>query len=188
MSDFKTYLQREPNLKLAKTLKNVTWILVAVVFILVGLMRRPDLKIPLPDGVSMEFLPPIHALLNSIVALSLILAVWMIKKKNVKAHKMWISTAMLCSVLFLLCYVAYHFTTLETVYPKGEPMRGTYLFILITHIILAGISLPFILFTWLYGFTNQFSKHKKLARWVFPVWLYVAVTGPICYFMLKPYY
>jgi len=188
MSDFQTYLQRKPNLKLGKTLKIVTWILTAAVLILVGLMRRPNLKIPLPDGVSMAFLPPVHAALNTIVALSLIIAVWMIKKKNVNAHKLWIGIAMLCSVLFLLCYVAYHFTTTETLYAGQGTMRTVYFFFLITHIILAGISLPFILITWLYGFTNQFTKHKKMAKWVFPVWLYVAITGPICYFMLKPYY
>ncbi len=188
MSDFQTYLQRKPNLKLGKILKIVTWILTAAVLILVGLMRQPNLTIPLPEGVSMAFLPPVHALLNTIVAISLIMAVWMIKKKNVHAHKLWVSIAMLSSVLFLLCYVAYHFTTEETKFPVGEPLRGLYFLILITHIILAGISLPFILLTWLNGFTNQFEKHKKLAKWVFPVWLYVAITGPICYFMLKPYY
>lgn len=188
MSDYQTYLQRKPNLVLGKKLKVVTWVLTAAVLILVGLMRAPGLKIPLPEGVSMGFLPPVHAALNSIVAISLIMAVWMIKKKNINAHKLWIGIAMLSSVLFLLCYVAYHFTTEETVFPVGEPMRGAYLFILITHIVLAGVSLPFILLTWLYGFTNQFGKHKKMAKWVFPVWLYVAITGPICYFMLKPYY
>ncbi|MFT5905993.1 MAG: putative membrane protein [Cryomorphaceae bacterium] len=188
MSDIQTYLQRKPNLKLGKTLKVVTWILTAAVLILVGLMRWPNLTIPLPEGVSMTFLPPVHALLNSIVAISLIMAVWMIKKRNVNAHKLWIGIAMLSSVLFLLCYVAYHFTTEETVFPVGEPLRAVYLFILITHIILAGVSLPFILLTWSYGFTNQFTKHKKMATWLFPVWLYVAITGPICYFMLKPYY
>ena len=135
MSDFQTYLQRKPDLKLGKKLKTVTWILTAAILILVGLMRRPELMIPLPEGVSMSFLPPIHALLNSIVALSLLIAVWMIKKKNVKAHKLWIGIAMFTSVLFLLCYVAYHFTTEETRFPVGEPMRGLYLFILITHII-----------------------------------------------------
>jgi putative membrane protein len=188
MSDLKTYLQREPNLKLGKKLKILTWILTAAVLILVGLMRTPGLAIPLPEGVSMAFLPPIHALLNSIVAISLIMAVWMIKRENICAHKAWIGLAMACSVLFLLCYVAYHFTTEETKFPVGEPLRGLYLFILITHIVLAGVSLPFILMTWLYGFTNQFTKHKKMAKWVFPVWFYVAATGPICYFMLKPYY
>jgi len=188
MSEFKTYLQRQPNIALGKKLKVATWILTTAVLILVGLMRQPNLKIPLPDGVSMAFLPPVHAVLNSIVAISLIIAVWMITKQKVTAHKRWIGVAMFTSVLFLLCYVAYHFTTAETKFPEGEPYRGLYFFFLITHIILAGVSLPFILMTWLYGFTNQFKKHKKMAKWVFPVWLYVAITGPICYFMLKPYY
>ena len=188
MSDFQTYLERTPNLVLGKKLKILTWVLTTVVLILVGLMRRPNFKIPLPEGVSMGFLPPVHAALNSIVAISLILAVLMIKKQNIKAHKLWISVAMTCSVLFLLCYVAYHFTTMETLYAGEGAIRAVYFFFLITHIVLAGISLPFILLTWLYGFTNQFKKHKKMARWLFPVWLYVAITGPICYFMLKPYY
>ncbi len=188
MSDFNNYLQRQPNLKLGKKLKIVTWVLTAAVLILVGLMRRPNLKIPLPEGMSMSFLPPVHAALNSIVAFSLIMAVWMVKKQNVKAHKLWIGVAMLSSVLFLFCYVAYHFTTMETLYGGEGVMRTVYFLFLISHIILAGVSLPFILLTWLYGFTNQFAKHKKMAKWVFPVWLYVAITGPICYFMLKPYY
>ena len=188
MSSFQEYLQREPNIERGKKLKALTWVLTAAVLILVGLMRRPNLKIPLPDGVSMGFLPPVHAALNTVVALSLILAVWMIKKQNIKAHKFWISVAMLSSVLFLLCYVAYHFTTVETRFGGEGAIRITYFFFLITHIVLAGISLPFILLTWLYGFTNQFKKHKKMAKWVFPVWLYVAITGPICYFMLQPYY
>ena len=67
-------------------------------------------------------------------------------------------------------------------------MRGVYFFLLITHISLAGISLPFILFTFIAGWTNRFAAHRRLAKWVFPLWLYVAVTGPICYLMLKPYY
>ncbi len=188
MANFQTYLQSKANLALGKKLKVLTWILTAVVLILAGLMHRPNLKIPLPDGVSMGFLPPVHAALNTIVALSLILAVWMIKKQNVKAHKFWISVAMTSSVLFLLCYVAYHFTEPNTLYAGEGVMRTVYFFLLITHIVLAGISLPFILLTWTYGFTSQFNKHKKMAKWVFPVWLYVAVTGPICYFMLKPYY
>ncbi len=184
MSEFNEYLKRPVNAKLAGSLKKVIWILTAVVLITVGLMRRVKFDI----GVDMTFLPPIHALLNTLVAVSLIMAVWMIKKKNVTAHKRWISFAMLCSVLFLLGYVSYHFTTPETTYPKGEPLRGLYFFVLITHIVLAGISLPFILYTWMFGATNQFQKHRKLARWVFPIWLYVAITGPVCYFMLEPYY
>lgn len=184
MSEFQEYIKQPANKELAVTLKKVIWVLTTVVLITVGLMRRVKFDI----GVELDFLPAVHALLNSLVAISLVMAVWMIKKKNVIAHKRWINFAMICSVLFLLGYVAYHFTTEETKYAGQGTMRYVYFFVLITHIVLAGVSLPFILFTWMFGVTNQFKKHRRLARYVFPIWLYVAITGPICYFMLKPYY
>ena len=189
MASYKEYLKREPKLALSKTLKITAWVLTAVVLGLVGLMQNPrGPKIPLPEGFSFSFLPPVHAALNSIVAIALVVAVMAINNKNVKLHTRSISVAMISSVLFLLCYVAYHFTTDAVRYGGEGVMRGVYFFFLISHIVLAAVSLPFILFTWINGFTNQFAKHKKLARWVFPMWLYVAVTGPICYFLLKPYY
>lgn len=202
MGDYKTYLQQEPNVALGKKLKTTAWVLTGAILVLVGLMRRPELKIPLPEGCSFAFLPPVHAGLNTIVALALIMALWAIKQKNISLHKGAINLAMLTSVGFLLCYVAYHFTTNEIIFGDADKdgvlseaekaavglERVRYLLILISHILLAGVSLPFILFTWINGATKQFAKHKKLARWVFPVWLYVAITGPICYFLLKPYY
>lgn len=202
MSEYKEYLQREPNLALGKKLKVTAWGLTAAVLVLVGLMRRPELKIPLPEGFTFSFLPPVHAVLNSIVSIALVVAVVAIKNKNIQAHKRAISVAMVSSVMFLLCYVAYHFTTAETLFGdingdgvvdaqekmEAGSARTVYFLFLISHIVLAAVSLPFILFTWINGLTNQFAKHKKLARWVFPMWLYVAVTGPICYFLLKPYY
>ncbi|MFC5051311.1 DUF420 domain-containing protein [Rubritalea spongiae] len=188
MEDYKSYLQRTPNEALGKKLKITAWILTTVVLVLVGLMRRPELRIELPEGFSFSFLPPVHAILNTIVSISLVVALLGIKKKNIQLHVRAISVAMLMSVLFLLCYVCYHFTTEEVRYGGEGMMRAVYFFLLITHIVLAGVSLPFILFTWINGFTNQFAKHRKLARWVFPMWLYVAVTGPICYLLLKPYY
>ena len=92
------------------------------------------------------------------------------------------------SVAFLLCYVVYHFTTPATLYGGEGAIRTVYFFLLITHVVLAAGSFPFILFTFIRAYTNQIDQHKKMARWVFPIWLYVAVTGPICYFMLLPYY
>jgi putative membrane protein len=96
--------------------------------------------------------------------------------------------AMFLSVLFLLSYVAYHMTNDPTRYGGTGAMRTVYFLLLITHIVSAAVSLPFILFTFIAGWTNRFAAHRKLARWVFPLWLYVAVTGPVCYWMLKPYY
>jgi putative membrane protein len=121
---------------------------------------------------------------------------------RIALHRKFILAAMGLSVLFLLSYVAYHFTSSEVKYGDADldgilsateraavaASRPTYLILLISHIVLAGISLPFILFTFIAGWTNRFAAHRKLARWVFPMWLYVAVTGPVCYWMLKPYY
>lgn len=177
----------KPNLALAGKLRIVVWVLTIAVWGLVGLMRRPE-KIPLPEGVDLSFLPAVHAVLNTLVAIFLVLALVMIKRKNVVAHRRFISAAMTASAIFLLGYVAYHFTTGETKFGGQGAWRVTYFALLISHIVLAAVSLPFILQTWVFAFTNQFDKHRKLARWVFPMWLYVAVTGPICYLMLRPYY
>jgi putative membrane protein len=180
------WLSRPPREDLSRKLGIVAWVLTAVVLGLVGLMRT--VRIPLSEGMSFAFLPPVHAVLNSLVAIALLVAIVAIKQGKVRLHRNAIFTAMGLSIGFLLCYVAYHFTTEETRYGGTGAMRGVYFFLLITHIVLAGISLPFILFTFISGWTNRFTAHRRLARWVFPMWLYVAVTGPICYLMLKPYY
>jgi putative membrane protein len=179
-------LQQPPNLKLAKTLKIANWLITAAVLILVVLMRQ--VKIPLPEGFSFAFLPPIYSTVNALAAVLLVVALVMIKRGIVSAHKLAINGAMICSLLFLLCYVLYHFTNEETRFGGEGLSKIIYLLLLISHIVLAAASLPFILLTWSYGVTNQFDKHRRLAKWVFPVWLYVAVTGPVCYLMLRPYY
>ena len=177
----------EPNVALGNKLRIVVWVLTIAVWLLVGAMRRPE-KIPLPEGVSLSFLPMVHAILNTCVAVFLVAALVMIKRKNVVAHRRFIAAAMITSATFLLCYVAYHFTTEETKFGGEGAIWYAYISLLISHIILAAVSLPFILQTWVYAYTNQIAKHRKLAKRVFPVWLYVAVTGPICYLMLRPYY
>lgn len=202
MNEKAEWLKREPREALANKLKLTAWILTAAVLVLVGLMRNPAMHITLPDGWSFKFLPPVHAFLNGSVAVCLVAALACVKQGKIAAHKRWISAAMVLSVLFLLCYVAYHFTSVETKFGDANAdglvsaeeaaavgsMRYVYLLLLLTHIVLAGVSLPFILLTWISGITNRFHAHRRMAKWVFPLWLYVAVTGPICYFMLKPYY
>lgn len=184
MSDYQNYLQRQPDANKLKTLKRASWIVSILIFSLVVLMGRYKLDI----GVELSFLPPVHAVLNSLVTVFLIIAVLAVKNKNIALHKQMIGGAVVCSVLFLLCYVAYHGTQ-EEVRHGGEGMlRTVYLIILFSHIICAAVSLPFILITLSLGYTNHFAEHRKMARWVFPLWLYVAATGPVCYLMLKPYY
>lgn len=171
----------------AKVLRKVVWVLTVVVLVLVALMRSPY-KIPLPDGVSTAGLPAVSAFLNTLVAASLLSAVWAIIRGNARVHQRFMTVALILSSMFLLVYVSYHFTTVETRYGGEGWQRGVYFFILITHIIAAAVSFPMILMTFVHAWTRDFVKHKKLARVVFPLWLYVAVTGPVCYFMLKPYY
>ena len=200
MSQLEAYRNREANMALAGKLKIAVWVVTALVLFLVGLMRQ--VKIGLPEGVSLHFLPPLHAMLYSGAAAALILALLHIRRGRVIQHQRMIYVAMGCSLLFLLSYVTYHFTTPETIYGdldgNGElseaerteagPMRMGYLVVLLSHIALAALSLPFILLTFVYGYTNQFARHRALAVRVFPVWLYVAVTGPVVYLMLRPYY
>ncbi len=176
----------EKNIQLAKRLNRLAWLITVVVLVLVGLMRR--VKIPLPQGWDFSFLPPFHATLNALTAVVLLAAFYFIKQKNVTMHRRMIYVAMTLSVLFLLSYVMYHFTTEETSFGGTGTIRYVYYFILITHISLAGLILPFILFTFIKAYTNQIEQHRKMARWVFPLWLYVAITGPICYLLLMPYY
>ncbi len=173
-----------PNLSLANKLNRISVVLTIVVLLTVGLMRRYKFNVDVDFG----FLPAISAILNSFVALFLVLALYYIRKKDVINHKKCILSALTLSALFLVCYVVYHFTTVETKYCGDGLIKYVYYLLLITHIILAGISLPFILITFTRGYTFQVEKHRRMARWVYPVWLYVAVTGPICYLMLKPCY
>ena len=177
----------QPNLALAAKLKVAVLVLTIAVWGLVGLMRRPE-KFALPEGVTLDFLPAVHATLNSIVAVCLVAALVMIKRGQVTMHRNLIHLALACSAVFLLCYVVYHFTHVETRYGGTGTWRVVYLVLLISHITLAALSFPLILQTWVYAWTNQFQKHRWMARITYPMWLYVAVTGPICYLMLRPYY
>ena len=190
----------EPKLKLAKRLNFWAWIISAIVLALVGAMRR--IKLDLPEGVDLSVLPSINAVLNSLTALVLIYAFVQIKKKNIDLHRKAIFLALGLSTVFLICYVVYHITSGEVIFGdlnhdgslddqemgKIAGLRPFYLVLLFSHIILAGLIFPFILFTFIRGFTFQVERHKKMARWVFPLWLYVAISGPIVYLMLRPYY
>ncbi len=176
----------QENLPLAKKLNIVAIIISIAVIGLAGAMRIPTLKIP--TDIDFSFLPPIHAALNTLAAICLFMAFYFIKNKNIAAHQKAIYAALLFSALFLLSYVTYHFTTHETLFCKQGMIRKVYFTILITHIASAAMIFPFILFTFIRAYTGQVEKHRKMAKWVFPIWLYVVVTGPIVYFMLKPCY
>jgi putative membrane protein len=187
-----------PNPALEKKMNRAAYVVSGAVLLLVGLMRR--VKIDL--GVDFGFLPPLHASLNALTAVILLFALFYIKQGRVAAHRNSIYLALMSSALFLISYVLYHFTTPEVKYGDADhdgllnaaemaavaDSRGIYLVILLSHIVLAAVVLPFILFTFNRAYTAQYARHKKMARWVYPLWLYVAVTGPVCYWMLRPFY
>ena len=180
------WLTRTPDEALSRKLGITAWIFSAAVLLLVVFMQK--IRLPLPDGWTTSFLPPLHAGINAAAAVVLVVSVVAIKLGKIRLHRATMVGAMGLSVLFLISYVAYHITNDPTRYGGTGPMRTVYFILLASHIILAAVSLPFILFTFIAGWTNRFTAHRRLARWVFPLWLYVALTGPVCYLMLRPYY
>lgn len=140
------------------------------------------------DVEPLSFLPPIYASINGLTALLLVGALLAIKSKNIKLHKTLMTTAIGCSVAFLVMYVAYHMTSDSTPYGGEGAIRTVYFFILISHILLSIVIIPFVLITYVRAITNNFERHKKIARIAFPIWLYVAISGVIIYIMISPYY
>lgn len=169
--------KKEPYKKLIIVLSVVIPVAVAV------LLSTP--KIP---GYDLSFLPPVYAALNGLTAVLLVTAVFAIKNGNRSLHERLIKICMLCSATFLLLYIAYHITSEETRFGGVGPIRYVYFFILITHILLSVVVIPFVLFTYVRALSGNFERHRALAKFTFPLWLYVAVTGVIVYLMISPYY
>lgn len=163
-----------------KRLDIIGWIITVVVWLLVGAMRQYKLNV----GVDLSFLAGLNALFNTGVTIALIAALYFIKNNQVEQHRKSIYVALFLSAGFLISYVGYHFTSPEIRFCKEGPIKSIYYFILFSHIFLAGTSLPFILMTFIRGYIGDFVKHVKLSRWVYWVWLYVAITGPLVYLFL----
>ena len=159
------------------------WIIVLsiVIPLVVAALFRVKLDIELPI-----FLPPVYATINAITALILIMAFWAIKNKKIKLHEKLMKGAIVLSVLFLVMYVLYHMTSDSTSYEGSY--RTVYLIILISHIVLSVAVIPFVLITYVRAITNNIEKHKKIARYTFPLWLYVAISGVVVYIMISPFY
>ena len=142
-------------------------------------------KIAAPEWVG--YLPSANAAFNSLSALCLILGYINIRRRNRVVHMRFMLSATVFSALFLLSYITYHYFHGDTKFPGQGWIRPVYFFILITHISLSVIALPLILATLWYSLRNHFRFHRKVARWTFPIWLYVSVTGVVVYFVLKSY-
>ena len=171
-----------------------------VVFGAVVFLSKYKLKVDL--GFDVHAFAKINAVINSLVAVLLLAGLFTVKQKKYELHKKIMLSAILLSVLFLLSYIAHHLLAGDTKYGDlnhdgilsidekmlAGNLRMIYYFILITHIPLAAIILPFILFTAYRALTGEYDKHKKLVRITWPVWFYVAVSGVIVYLMINPYY
>ena len=142
----------------------------------------------IPDVAPLTFLPPIYAAINGITAIILMIAYWAIKQKNISLHEQLMKTSIGLSLIFLVMYVAYHMTSDPTPYGGEGVIRYVYYFILISHIFLSIGIIPMVLITYVRAISNLFFGHKKIARYTFPIWMYIAVTGVIVYLMISPYY
>ena len=166
--------------------KYTLWIWILSIAIPVAVAALFSIRIP---GVErLGFLPPIYATINGITAVLLVAAIIQIKRGNRKTHEQLIKTCIVLSVLFLGMYVTYHMTSDSTPYGGEGILRYFYYVILISHIILSIIVIPFVLITYVRAISGDFNKHKKIARYTFPLGLYVAVTGVVVYLMISPYY
>lgn len=166
------------------------WIIVLSVAIplVVALLFGVNLRKLGYDVKPLSFLPPIYATINGITVVVLVVSVQAIKNGKQKLHENLNKFAIFLSVCFLAMYVAYHMTADSTKFGGEGFIRYIYYFILITHIVLSVIIIPFVLVTYVRAISGSFARHRKLARITYPMWLYVAVTGVIVYLMISPYY
>ena len=174
-------MEQPLNSKSIKGLIAVTSVAIPVVVAILFMVR-------IPNVAPLSFLPPIYAGINAITALVLVVAVWAIKHGKRVLHERLMTTAIVLSLLFLVMYIAYHMTSDPTPFGGIGWVKATYYFILISHILLSIAVIPLVLVTYSKTYLRDFEAHKKWARYTFPVWLYVAVTGVVVYLMIAPYY
>ena len=188
---------------ISKNDKKASWLIgifSVVVFTAVVLLGRVKLELNL--GFDVHIFATINAFINSAIAVLLVAALVAVKNKNYQLHKKLMMLALILSILFLVSYIAHHLLAGEARFGDSNhdgilsedeklqvgTIRVVYYLILGTHIVLAALILPLILFTAYGALTAEFPAHKKLAKITWPLWFYVAVTGPIVYWMISPYY
>ncbi len=176
------------------------WTFSVIVFALISFLEKVELDVNL--GFDPHIFAGLSALVNSFVAIFLVVALVLVKQKKFELHKKVMLAAMGISVLFLVFYILHHLFAGPTLYGDVDYNgivtdaeiaaagvgRTIYRFVIATHIVLAGIIMPFVLYTAYRSLIGEYAVHKKLARWTFPIWLYVAITGVIVYLMISPFY
>lgn len=178
------------NLELVKNNK-LYLIIIGVLSVAIPIVVAVLFSIPQTGGLGdldVSFLPKLNAVLNSSTAIALLLGYVFIKNNNIVYHRLSMFTAFALSSLFLVSYVVYHFQAEHTLFGGIGIVKVVYLSLLLSHILLAICIVPLVLLTIYFAISNQIIKHKKIAKWTFPIWLYVAVTGVVVYLMISPYY
>ncbi|MEQ1623559.1 MAG: DUF420 domain-containing protein [Sediminibacterium sp.] len=188
---------------ISKNDKKAYWLIgifSVVVFLAVSVLTKIKLNVDL--GFNVHLFAAFNAFVNATIAVLLVAALVAVKNGKYLLHKQIMMAALVLSILFLVSYIAHHLLAGEAKFGDADHdgivtdaekaavggIRTIYFIILITHIILAAVILPFILFTAYRALTAEFPLHKKLAKITWPLWFYVAVTGPIVYWMIKPFY
>lgn len=187
------------NDKLANILIGAVSATVLIVVVLLGRLKA----MPFPFDFDVHVFAFINAIINSLVAVLLVVGLFFAKNKKLELHKKTMMTAIIFSVIFLVFYIGHHLFAGDTFYGDldndgvvseaekaltNSGLRIFYYIILITHIVLAAVMLPFILFTAYRGLTAEFAKHKKIAKITWPIWFYIAITGVLIYILISPYY
>lgn len=157
-----------------------------IVFLAVVVLSKLKIEVELPFSV--HLFAKLNAIINSLVSFLLLVGLLSVKRGNYALHKKVMMTSMVLSLLFLVSYICHHLFSDSTPYGGEGTLRIVYFVILITHIILAGIILPFILYTSYRALIAEWPQHKRLAKITWPIWFYVSITGVIVYLMISPYY
>lgn len=169
-----------------KRAKLVIFSLSIIVFVAVVILSR--VQVPVGGDFDVHIFAKINAIINSIVSVLLVAGLITVKNRNYKLHKNIMLAAMVLSALFLVSYIAHHLLAGDTKFGGEGAIRYIYFIILITHILLAAIILPFILYTAYRASISEWPQHRKLAKITWPIWFYVSVTGVLVYLMISPYY
>jgi putative membrane protein len=170
-----------------KKYNSVIWILTLAINGLIALSYFLP-KIDFFKGYDFNILPLLNAILNGSTFMALLIALFAIKRKNVRIHKRFVLLAFCFTAAFLFFYLLYHFSVPSAKFGGVGFIRHIYFFLLITHIFLAALIVPLALITISYGFNDKIEAHRKVAYWTMPIWLYVSFTGVIIYVLISPYY
>ena len=162
--------------------------MITVVSVVIPIVVALLFGIKIPNVSPLTLLPPIYATINGLTAVLLVVAVWAIKNGKQSLHQKLMTTNIGLSLIFLVMYILYHMTSDSTPYGGEGVLSYVYYFILITHIILSIALIPLVLRTYAKAYLGRFEDHRILAKYTFPIWLYVAVTGVVVYLMISPYY